>query len=58
MFVTAEDMARAAKLSPKRFRAALRRADFGWHAHYARWTAEYGSPEHADMLKVLKLMLR
>jgi hypothetical protein len=55
-WVTAVEMAKAAKLSPKRFRAELRKTEFEWRKgrRYARWKVVRGSPQHADMLHVLR----
>lgn len=51
--VTAAELARAAGIDPKTFRAALRRANLNWHAHYERWEVPFGSAEHRDMSDVL-----
>lgn len=50
---TAADMARSAGIDPKRFRVALRRANFAWHRHNDPWEAWVGSDEHRDMQGVL-----
>jgi hypothetical protein len=50
---TAADMARAAGVDPKRFRAALRLAGFEWHNHGERWIVVAGSAEHEEMKRVL-----
>jgi hypothetical protein len=52
--VTAEKMARAAKISPKRFRKALIAREFEWHVRNQRWTVEKDSPKHVAMLQVLE----
>ena len=52
--VTAEKMARAAKISPKRFRKALIARQFAWHVRNQRWTVEKDSPKHVAMLQVLE----
>ncbi|WP_202820862.1 hypothetical protein [Rhizorhabdus dicambivorans] len=51
--VTAAEIARTAGIDPKTFRAALRRANLKWHAHYERWEVPFGSAEHHDMSDVL-----
>lgn len=51
--VTAAEIARAAGIDPKTFRAALRRANLNWHAHYEKWEVPFGSAEHHDMSDVL-----
>ncbi len=51
--VTAAELARAAGIDPKTFRAALRRANLNWHAHYEKWEVPFGSAEHSDMSDVL-----
>lgn len=51
--VTAAEIARAADIDPKSFRAALRRANLNWHAHYEKWEVPFGSAEHRDMSDVL-----
>lgn len=51
--ITAADMARAAKIDPKTFRAALRRANLRWHRHDDPWEVVKGGPKHADMQAVL-----
>jgi hypothetical protein len=52
--VTAEKMARAAKISPKRFRKALIARQFAWHVRNQRWIAEKDSPKYVAMLQVLE----
>lgn len=37
--ITAVEMARAAGIEPKRFRAALRVASLPWHRHLMPWIA-------------------
>lgn len=51
--VTAAEIARAAGIDPKTFRAALRRANLNWHAHYEKWEVPFGSAGHSDMSDVL-----
>ncbi|MBA4234035.1 MAG: hypothetical protein C0465_26025 [Ralstonia sp.] len=51
--ITAVEMARAAGIDPKRFRAALRGANLKWHAHSGSWVVQVGSSRHADMQRVL-----
>jgi hypothetical protein len=55
-WVTAVEVANAAKLSPKRFRAELRKKGFEWRKgrRYARWKVPRGGLEHRDMLGVLR----
>ena len=52
--VTAADMARANAIDPSAFRKALRRERLRWHQDKAPWTVLRTSPEHHDMLRVLK----
>ena len=51
--VTAAEMARERGIDPKRFRAALRAADLGWHVHGGGWTVQRDSSEHADLKRIL-----
>lgn len=52
--VTAVEMAKGADVSPKSFRAALRKEAFSWHEHpYKRWAVALDSREHEDMRRVL-----
>ena len=51
--IRAVDMAKAAGVDPKTFRAALRREGLRWHAHNEPWTVLEGSTEHADLRRVL-----
>lgn len=51
--VTAAEIARLAGIDPKTFRAALRRANLKWHAHYDKWVVPFGSDEHHEMNGVL-----
>lgn len=51
---TAEDMAKANGVSPGIFRSALRREELPWHGRYDRWNVVGGSPEHADMERVMR----
>lgn len=51
--ISAIEMAKAAGIDPKRFRAALRGAGPQWHSHNGRWEVRIGSAEHADMARVL-----
>ncbi|WP_145962810.1 hypothetical protein [Mangrovicoccus ximenensis] len=50
---TAAEMARKARICPKVFRSALRRAAFSWHMHNDRWTVPTGSGQQRDMQGVL-----
>jgi hypothetical protein len=47
-------MARGAGVDPKKFRRALRKENFPWHDHNARWTVDISSDEHAAMERVLR----
>lgn len=49
-------MAESADIDPKHFRSELRKRAFSWHAHNERWTVIIGSPEHAEMQRVLESM--
>ena len=51
--ISAIELAKAAGIDPKRFRAALRGAGLQWHSHNGRWEVRIGSTEHADMTRVL-----
>ena len=52
--ITAVEMARRAGVTPKSFRAALRKECLFWHEHpYQRWTVTINSREHADRRRVL-----
>ena len=53
---TAIEMARAAGIDPKAFRAALRREGLRWHAKFQPWTVQEGSAEHSQMMNVLRRM--
>ena len=53
MQITAAEMARAAGVDPKRFRAALRSAGPAWHAEGGAWTVDKGSARHCEMETVL-----
>jgi hypothetical protein len=54
--VTANQIADAAGLNRKSYRAALRKA-IHWHIHQARWEVIEGSSEHKDMLVVRDEMI-
>ncbi len=54
---TAEEMAKANGVSPGMFRSALRREELPWHGRYDRWDVVCGSPEHADMERVMRDMI-
>jgi 3-hydroxyisobutyrate dehydrogenase-like beta-hydroxyacid dehydrogenase len=56
--VSAVDLAKKAGVSPKAFRAALRKAGFDWHQHRAPWVADRGSQQERDMRNVLRSMSR
>lgn len=51
--VSAAEMARLAGVDPKTFRAALRRENLDWHTHNGSWTVTAGSPQHANLRRVL-----
>ena len=57
--VTAIEMARAVGIGELRFRRALRKAKpkLDWHEHDTNWTVEEGSPEHEDMIRVLRTLI-
>ena len=55
--VTATEMAKEANVSPKMFRAVLRRQHFRWHTRDARWTVERDSYEHEEMRQVLQSLI-
>lgn len=55
--IKAVDMAKEARIDPKKFRQALRDEGFRWHGHNDRWTVEQGSDEHKAMQKVLHRLL-
>ena len=55
--VTAVEMARDAGIGIRRFRRALRKAKLDWHVHETNWTVAEGSPEHEDMIRVLRTLL-
>jgi hypothetical protein len=53
--VTAIDVAASFGLDPKRLRQALRDENLRWHrVKHARWLAEKGSLEEADMTRVAR----
>ena len=49
--VTAFEMANAAGIDPRTFRAALRKQGFRWHSD--AWAVQKDSPEHDDMRRVV-----
>lgn len=51
--ITAVEMARAADVDPKRFRAALRAAQFDWHVPNTPWEMVADSVEHRDLQRIL-----
>jgi hypothetical protein len=55
--VTATEMAKEANVSPKMFRAVLRRQHFRWHTRDARWTVARDSYEHEEMRQVLQSLM-
>lgn len=54
--ITAVELARQASVEPNAYRAALRRRKFIWHLHNHPWTVKKNSPEHADLVQVLRAM--
>ena len=50
--ITAEEIARRLRISAKRLRAELRKAELSWHIRYARWEAEVGTGRHRDMERI------
>jgi len=51
--VSAIDVATRFGLDPKRLRQALRDENLSWHrVKHSRWTAQSGSSEEADMIRV------
>ena len=56
--ITAAEMAHSRGIDSKIFRAALRRARLPWHDRNAAWTVVVGSPEHADLERVLASVSR
>ncbi|MDO9710167.1 hypothetical protein [Paracraurococcus lichenis] len=55
--VTAAQMANEAGIEPRHFERKLRRAKLPWHVHDRSWTVRRGSPEHADLQRVLAEVL-
>lgn len=51
--ITAAEMARAARVDPKRFRMALRGQSFPWHRHGEPWTVICGSTQHQQLQAIL-----
>jgi hypothetical protein len=47
-------MARSVGVDPDKFKAALRRKKFDWHASGGGWLVQMDSPEHLQMIDVLK----
>jgi hypothetical protein len=47
-------MARSVGVDPDLFSAALRKKKFAWHAQGGGWLVEVDSPEHLQMIDVLK----
>lgn len=56
--VTVQDIARSANVDPKKARQRLRDENLPWHAEYDRWKAVEGSPELADMRRIVNAMGR
>lgn len=57
LFVTAIELAKAPGVNPKMYRSALRGAQLKWRSRYERWRVPEDSPEHHEMLHVLKRLL-
>ena len=55
--ITAIIMADAVRVDHKQFRKALRKEKFKWHTYNERWKVEQESPEHDDMIRVLKQLI-
>ena len=51
---TAAAMARSIGVDPQDFRQALRERNFSWRPVEGAWIVEVGSPEHLEMIRVLK----
>ncbi len=47
-------MARSVGVDPDLFSAALRKKKFAWHADGEGWLVELDSPEHLQMIDVLR----
>ena len=56
--ISAVEMAKEAGIDPKRFRKALRDEALPWHVPNERWLVRRSSPEHDDMVRVLKQLMR
>jgi len=55
-YVTIQDLARDAGVDAKEARQRLREEGLAWHAEYDRWKAVEGSPELADMQRVVNTL--
>jgi len=55
---SAAAMARQQGLDDTAFRRALRAEGFLWHRHNDFWNPPEGSPEHQDMLRVARRLVR
>lgn len=51
--ITAVQIAKANGVDPKVFGGRLRKAEMKWHQHGAPWEVPRGSPQHADMERVM-----
>lgn len=51
---SAKVMARMVGLDIALFRAALKEKNFAWHAPETPWAVDVDSPEHAQMIAVLR----
>ncbi len=51
---SAKIMARLVGIDLNLFRAALKEKNFSWHEPETAWTVEVDSPEHEQMIAVLK----
>lgn len=55
-WLTIQDLAREAGVDAKQARQRLRDENLPWHDEYDRWKAVEGSPEFADMQRVVNSM--
>ena len=51
--ISASEMSASRGIDARKFRRALRAANFDWHSRDARWTLAKGSHQHQDMERVL-----
>lgn len=55
--ITATQIAQVNGADLNAFLHALRRRKFNWHGRFDRWNVVKGSPEHADMERVVRALL-